>query len=157
MKNIELKDAKNQMGEPCVEGALSDSEIDECTDAGENPGRCDPEEFVRLDSDHTLDLFRLVFEAAQKPDESSKRMQGCLAKVLTGVLCVQVAWALSTISFIICKRPDLSTNMLTFISLLVTAILGEVVAMAFFVVRFVFRTPTDMMIDLLKDIVNKRN
>ena len=106
--------------------------------------------------DQTLELFRLVFRAAQKPDPDSRKLQVRLSWVLTGALCVQVIWALILISVIIAQNSSIAANALTFITLLVTAILAEVVAMAFVVVRFVFRTPLDTMIDLLKDIVNKQ-
>lgn len=104
----------------------------------------------------TLEIFKMVFEAAQRPDTETKKLQKCMAWILTIALCIQVIWALVMIPIFVLNRDNMSSSMITFASLLVTAILGEVVAMAFVVVRFVFRTPLDTMIDLLKDIVNKK-
>jgi len=102
------------------------------------------------------DLFRMVFQAAQSPDKESKELQKKMAKVLTVVLCVQVAWALFLITTIVFMGRSIAGNALAFITLLVSAILAEVVAMAFVVVRFVFRTPLDMMIGLLREIIAKQ-
>jgi len=108
-------------------------------------------------SDGTMqDLFRMVFQAAQKPDSGNKKLQKCMTIVLTVVLCVQVVWALFLITTIVFRNQSIAGNALTFITLLVSAILAEVVAMAFVVVRFVFRTPLDMMIDLLREIIAKQ-
>lgn len=104
----------------------------------------------------TLEIFKMVFEAAQRPDNETKKLQKCMAWILTISLCIQVVWALVMIPIFVLNKENMPTSMITFASLLVTAILGEVVAMAFVVVRFAFRTPLDTMIDLLKDIVNKK-
>lgn len=116
---------------------------------------CDNDKGV-YNQDQTLELFKMVFQAAQSPDKNSIKLQNRLTITLIVVLCLQVVWALGVIIAIICLNSSINANALTFITLLVTAILGEVVAMAFVVVRFVFRTPLDIMIELLKDIVNKR-
>lgn len=102
-----------------------------------------------------LDLFRTVFNTAQKPDQGNVIFQRVMACVFTLVLTIQVIWSMVMISDIIANNSTMSENALSFISLLVTAILAEVVAMAFFVVRFVFRTPLDTMIGLLKEIIKK--
>ena len=108
-------------------------------------------------SDGTMqDLFRMVFQAAQRPDSGNKKLQKNMTIVLTVVLCVQVVWALFLITTIVFRNQSITGNALTFITLLVSAILAEVVAMAFVVVRFVFRTPLDMMIDLLREIIAKQ-
>lgn len=106
-------------------------------------------------STESLELFRIVFNTAQKPDEGNVKFQRGMAITFTVILGVQVVWSMVMISFIIFMNSSMSTNALTFISLLVTAILAEVVAMAFVVVRFVFRTPLDTMIELLKEIIRK--
>lgn len=110
----------------------------------------------QIKTDTGLELFRMVFDAAQKPDNENKKRQDILTIVLTVALCLQLLWALAVISCIIWHRANLPAQMITFISLLVTAILAEVVAMAFVVVRFVFRTPLDTMLELLKNIIDKR-
>ena len=122
---------------------------------GETGRPCDADA-SGLSGDERLALFKMVFEAAQMPDTSGRRLQRNLAAVLTAALCVQVLWAIVLIPVIIFIKSDLPDTMIQFISLLVTAILAEVVAMAFFMVRFVFRTPIDTMLELLKDILGKK-
>lgn len=106
-------------------------------------------------SNESLELFRTVFNTAQKPDEGNVKFQRRMAITFTVILAIQVIWSMVRITMIIVDNSSMSTNAMTFISLLVTAILAEVVAMAFVVVRFVFRTPLDTMIELLKEIVRK--
>lgn len=104
----------------------------------------------------TLALFRMVFEATQRPNSQTAKIQTSLTWVLVIVLCVQVAWTLVLIPVVLYNQTTSGTSTMTFASLLITAILAEVVAMAFVVVKFVFRTPLDTMIDLLKDIIDKK-
>lgn len=126
---------------------------DNCEAAQEDALRCTGA--VDVNSE-TLALFRMVFEATQKPNDQTAEMQTKLTWVLVAVLCVQVAWTLVLIPVILYNQTAAGTSTMTFASLLITAILAEVVAMAFVVVKFVFRTPLDTMIDLLKDIINKK-
>ena len=127
-------------------------------DGAQNAGEGQPcvPETAGLSGDERLALFKMVFEAAQMPDANGRRLQRNLAAVLTAALCVQVLWAITLIPVIIFIKSDLPDAMIQFITLLVSAILAEVVAMAFFMVRFVFRTPIDTMLELLKDILGKK-
>ena len=152
-----LDEIKKQMTNSDVESDHRESPLDKC---GDNSSTATTSECNQPCNDSrddlTLELFSMVFKAAQKPDKQTKNLQIGMAWVLTGALCVQVIWALILITKIINQNSSIAANALTFITLLVTAILAEVVAMAFVVVRFVFRTPLDTMIDLLKDIVEKK-
>ena len=130
-------------------------ERDAAAQQGEGASPC-AQDAAELSGDERLALFKMVFEAAQMPDASGRKLQRNLAAVLTVALCVQVLWAIILIPVIIFIKSDLPDTMIQFISLLVTAILAEVVAMAFFMVRFVFRTPIDTLLDLLKDILGKK-
>jgi len=159
MANDEFERIKKNMSIDGVEEETQDSQ-EKCCHENNSESVKEQTFCAKVDGnsneDQTLELFRLVFRAAQKPDPDSRKLQVRLSWVLTGALCVQVIWALILISVIIAQNSSIAANALTFITLLVTAILAEVVAMAFVVVRFVFRTPLDTMIDLLKDIVNKQ-
>lgn len=105
----------------------------------------------------TVYLFSMVFRTAQKPDESRQSQQRIMMWLLAGILFVQVLWAMVLIPCIIFNERVIASASLPFLTLLVTAILGEVVAMAFVVVRFVFRTPISEMLDILKELIHREN
>lgn len=111
---------------------------------------------VPQQGDQTLAIFETVFNASQKTDPINRRLQVGLAIVLIVALCIQVVWALILIPVLIFESHGIPSNVLSLAALLITAILGEVVGMALIVVKFVFRTPIDVMIDLLKDIVKNK-
>ena len=54
---------------------------------------------------------------------------------------------------IVFDKAVIAAGSLPFISLLVTAILAEVVAMAFVVVKYVFRSPITEFSDVLKELI----
>ena len=150
-EGLDIKSVKDQISDESTEGEILVAE----DTLPEEPKAC-AEQRSEEKSRDTIELFKMVFEAAQRPDEDNKKLQRRLAHVLMIAVCVQVLWAMLFITYVVVKRSDLASNMLTFVSLLVTAVLAEVVAMGFFMVKFVFRTPIDMMLDLLKDIIEKR-
>lgn len=150
-EGLDIKSVKDQISDELTEGEILVAE----DTLPEEPKVC-AEQRSEEKSRDTIELFKMVFEAAQRPDEDNKKLQRRLAYVLMTAVCVQVLWAMGFITYVVVKRSDLPSNMLTFVSLLVTAVLAEVVAMGFFMVKFVFRTPIDMMLDLLKDIIEKR-
>lgn len=150
-EGLDVKSVKDQISDESTEGEILVAE----DTLPEEPKVC-AEQRSEEKSRDTIELFKMVFEAAQRPDEDNKKLQRRLAYVLMTAVCVQVLWAMGFITYVVVKRSDLPSNMLTFVSLLVTAVLAEVVAMGFFMVKFVFRTPIDMMLDLLKDIIEKR-
>lgn len=150
-EGLDIKSVKDQISDESTEGEILVAE----DTLPEEPKVC-AEQRSEEKSRDTIELFKMVFEAAQRPDEDNKKLQRRLAYVLMTAVCVQVLWAMGFITYVVVKRSDLPSNMLTFVSLLVTAVLAEVVAMGFFMVKFVFRTPIDMMLDLLKDIIEKR-
>ena len=151
-ETVDIEAVKGQISDQSTEKENFHSD-DETTSEEQN--LCS-EPRLEVKGQETVDLFKIVFEAAQKPDKDNKELQSVLTYVLIGAVCVQVVWAMWFISYVVMARSDLSANMLQFVSLLVTAVLAEVVAMGFFMVKFVFRTPIDMMLDLLKEIIKKR-
>jgi len=102
-------------------------------------------------------LFEMVFQSLKKIGKPQQVMQTVLACVFTLVLVAQVVWALRFIPEIVLNETIIQSTSLPFISLLVTAILAEVVGMTFVVVRYVFRSPISELIDVLKDLINKDN
>lgn len=112
-------------------------------------GKCDG-----CTEDPMVFLFQLVFKSSQEPDEWRSKMQTIFAWVLIGALGLQIIWAIGMITWIIIFNDTILTSSnLPFISLLVTSILAEVVAMAFFVVRYVFRSPITELIGVLNEVL----
>lgn len=138
-----------------IEEATSDKELidPEETDTSEkhNSILCDT-----CERNSTVYLFRMVFQTAQKPDEKRDNTQKLLTWLLSGLLGAQVLWAMILIPFIVFNQTIISSASLPFLTLLVTAILGEVVAMAFVVVRFIFKSPITDMLDILKELIHSQ-
>lgn len=123
------------------------------TEADNHEAEVVPDKCENCDISSTVYLFRMVFQSAQKPDDDRKKQQSRLTWILTCILIAQVLWAMVLIPLIIFNKNVISSASLPFLSLLITAILGEVVAMAFVVVRFVFRSPISEMLDILKELI----
>lgn len=120
----------------------------QATPAGDPCGSCN--------SNPTVYLFKMVYQSARKPDETQAKRQNILTWMLSGILIAQVVWAMILIPFMIFGQSIIAPNSLPFLTLLVTAILGEVVAMAFVVVKFVFKSPLSEMLDILKELIKRK-
>jgi len=108
------------------------------------------------DDNSTGALFRLIFGTTTKAAEP-QLMQIVLAVVFTLILVGQVIWALWLIPKIVFDTAIIESANLSFISLLVTAILAEVVGMTFVVVRYVFRSPISEPLDVLKELIKNNS
>jgi len=104
------------------------------------------------DENSTGALFRMVYLSAKELGKP-QLMQIILTVLFTVILVGQVIWALWLIPEIIFNTAIIESANLSFISLLVTAILAEVVGMTFVVVRYVFKSPISELIDVLKELI----
>jgi len=102
-------------------------------------------------------LFKMVFQSLERIGKPRQIMQTVLAGVFTVILVVQVVWALMLIPEIVLNKTIIESTSLPFISLLVTAILAEVVGMTFVVVRYVFQSPITELIGVLKEFIRNDN
>jgi len=109
-----------------------------------------------IDDNSTGALFRMVYLSAKELGKPQP-MQIILAIVFTFILIGQVIWALWLIPKIVFDMAIIESANLSFISLLVTAILAEVVGMTFVVVRYVFRSPISELIDVLKELIKSNS